>query len=306
MASQNLKQHKVKKGENLTVIAKKYHHKDWKPIWDAPENKQIAKSRGAPEKIQPGDVLVIPLNEQEKKEVCEQQARLQAERDAEVVLQKALNAEALRFKTRMQICDALSKAYVSSTQRIVDELRANKAAMKKWGEGVDVAKELATMGVNLGKLASTGAKASQAAGDALERLNKQAAKEATDMLTDPLKNQAVKAAATLKDKKSWVSATVGILADSWDKMTSPSFWAHTYVQMTENGKSWSEAVTMDIGEDIDRRIKEYIQKCADDVGKLKPERKDVEKRLSEVQGFLGECAQRIKAVEANASELPRC
>ena len=54
------KKHKVKSGETLSVIAKKYKIKDWKTIWEAPENKDLAKKRKKPESIQAGDTVMIP------------------------------------------------------------------------------------------------------------------------------------------------------------------------------------------------------------------------------------------------------
>ena len=54
------KKHKVKSGETLGAIAKKYKVKDWRTIWEADENAALVKKRKKPEKIQVGDELVIP------------------------------------------------------------------------------------------------------------------------------------------------------------------------------------------------------------------------------------------------------
>jgi hypothetical protein len=55
-----LKTHVVKKGENLSKIAKNYGIPDWEPLYEAYENKDFRKLRPDPTKIEPGDKVVIP------------------------------------------------------------------------------------------------------------------------------------------------------------------------------------------------------------------------------------------------------
>ena len=52
--------HVVKKGDTLDKIAKKYKFKSWKTIYDAKANAKFRKLRPDPNKIEPGDKIVIP------------------------------------------------------------------------------------------------------------------------------------------------------------------------------------------------------------------------------------------------------
>lgn len=61
-----MSEHKVKKGETLSEIAKKHKIKDWKKLWEAKENKALVKKRKEPQLIQPGDVVIIPGEGDEK------------------------------------------------------------------------------------------------------------------------------------------------------------------------------------------------------------------------------------------------
>ena len=52
--------HTVKRGENLSKIAKKYKASNWKYIYEDPVNAKFRKERPNPNEIQPGDKIVIP------------------------------------------------------------------------------------------------------------------------------------------------------------------------------------------------------------------------------------------------------
>jgi len=59
--------HSVGKGESLFQIADGYRV-DWKTVWEAPENKELREIRKSPDFLALGDVLQIPLAEQEGEE----------------------------------------------------------------------------------------------------------------------------------------------------------------------------------------------------------------------------------------------
>lgn len=297
--------HKVKKGETLIGIAKKYGHKDWKAIWKAPENKSIASKRKDPEKIEPGDALVIPLNAKQRKENDAKLLALNEARNAELQLCTGLTNQVQRLQRSIKLYDELIQSNVQSTKRIVDDLKKNLAGMKKWGDGVDAVAMLTQMGVSLGKIAKTGQAATKASGAALKKLNDEAAKEAVGIATGPLKGEALKAAGKLKKQDSTAVAIIGILADSWNKMTSPSFWAHTYVQMTENGKSWSDAVTMEIGDDIKQRIQQVVANSAKHIKKLQAKQQALKAELAAIGGLAKGCRARIQAYEKAAAAFPQ-
>ena len=57
------KQHTVKQGESLSLIAKAYGFSDYRSIYDSNLNEAFRKDRPNPNAIQPGDVLTIPDKE---------------------------------------------------------------------------------------------------------------------------------------------------------------------------------------------------------------------------------------------------
>lgn len=293
--------HKVKKGDTLIGIAKKYGHRDWKAIWDAPENKAVVKKRKDPKKIDTGDVLHIPLNAKQQKENDAELLKLNDARNAEAQALKVLDNEVTRLEARVKLYDSLIKGEVEFTKSLVAQLKANLAGMKKWADGVDAVAMLTQMGVNLGSVAKSGAAATKASGEALTKLNQKALKDASGVVTGPIAPLLAKATQQWKTDDNAALATIGILLDSWNKMTSPSFWAHTYVQMTENGKSWSEAVTMDIGDDIKQRIKEVVARSADNIKKFQAHKKAAEASLTVTQGMIKGSSARIKAYEKSAA-----
>ncbi|MCI0406335.1 MAG: peptidoglycan-binding protein [candidate division Zixibacteria bacterium] len=61
--------HKVKQGECLASIAKKYGFSDWKKIYDHPENKDFKQKRPNSNIILPGDKLFIPEKELKEESV---------------------------------------------------------------------------------------------------------------------------------------------------------------------------------------------------------------------------------------------
>lgn len=56
------RKHRVRQGECLTIIAERYGF-SWTRLWDDPENAALKASRGDPNVLMPGDVVVIPDQE---------------------------------------------------------------------------------------------------------------------------------------------------------------------------------------------------------------------------------------------------
>jgi hypothetical protein len=50
----------VQKGENLSRIARQYGLKNWKQLWDDPQNEPLRKKRKNPNIIHPGDEVQVP------------------------------------------------------------------------------------------------------------------------------------------------------------------------------------------------------------------------------------------------------
>ncbi len=297
------KVHKVVKGDTVALIAKKYGHSDWKAVWNAKENKPLVSKRGKPENIQPGDALVIPPNDKDQKAVEVKVAALYRARDGNVHLREALTNEMDRLKHKVTIFSELITDSQQFTQKTVAELQDNLAGMKGWAKGVDVTATLLQMGVSVAKVGSLAKASTTASGEALKKLNEEAEKEVRKLATDPLKDEGVKAVGKLKDNQGMALAAVGIVADSWDKMTSPSFWADAWIKKFHEHKSWSEAVSGEVGDDIVERIKWVEAQGAQTVSHLKQTQSKFAAQLGETQALLKECDARIKWNEQEAAKL---
>jgi hypothetical protein len=295
--------HKVNKGESLRVIAKKYGHNDWKTIWKAPENRTIVSKRSKPENIAAGDMLVIPPNQRQLKENAAKLLSLNQARDAVLKVWGGLKNDVGRLEKSIKVYDDLIKGSRETTQQVINQLERNLNSIRKLAIKVDVAKFFVDMGRTLGTLVGIGYKAIKASGEALKELNKEALHEAVHLATDPLEKVTVKAVSTLKDRDRKPLAFLGILADSYEKMTSPSFWAYTIVQKAE-GKSWSDAVTTEIGDDIEERIKWVVAQGAKNINQLQADQNAQRARLAEKQPLIRECEARLKWHEQQARELP--
>src|SRR5258706_14245743 len=52
--------HTLRQGDHLSRVAQQYGFRDYKLIWDDPQNADLKKKRGNPNVLLPGDVLFIP------------------------------------------------------------------------------------------------------------------------------------------------------------------------------------------------------------------------------------------------------
>ena len=296
--------HKVNKDEKLEDIAKKYGHRDWRTIWKAPENKAVVSKRAKPEGIQPGDLFVIPPNEKQAKELALKLAGLNQTRNANMKLRQTLDNEVGRIQRKVKVFDDLIEGSRDSTEKIVHELERNLRGTKAWASGVDAAKILVEMNVSLVKLAGLGWQSTKLGGEALKKVNEEAIKEAAELVKNPLKDASIKAVATLKSRTGSVLGYVGIVAESWDKMTSPSFWANAYVQKFKEDKTWSQAMASEVGEDIEDRIKWVRAEGAKLIKRLQDQQNAIRAQLAETQSLTRECDVRIKWNEQEAAKLP--
>lgn len=298
------KTHKVSKGDTLSGIAKKYGHKDWKTIWKAPQNRGIVSKRGNPESIQPGDILIIPPSEKETKELEQRINYLHIARNADLNLIDVLRNEAARLQGKITLFDELMADDAESTKAIVKELEKNLRGMKNWAEGVDAVAALTQMGASLHKLSKDGLKAATVASKTLEESHKALIKEGASLIVkDAAQSEAMKTLASIKNSAAPILAGIGTIVDSWSKMTSPSFWAQTYVQMVHNKKSWSDAVSMEIGADIEEQRQQAIATGNKTQARLKKIQNDFRAQLAEVQKQIKETEARMKANEREAADL---
>ena len=140
---------------------------------------------------------------------------------------------------------AITEMYDSNAKQAGEIYRE----MKRMSDGVDAAATVLTMAVGLTKLGIKGAQAAKASAEEAAKIAKELAR---DTAKDIGKKHAQAAAYIARDSAKGDSAAwlfTSALADGWFKLNSPSFWAHTYVQIAKEGKSWSEAVTYDPDEE---------------------------------------------------------
>lgn len=301
--------YKVRKGDTLSAIARDHGFREWKPIWNAPDNRALVAKRKAPEKIEPGDSIVIPLTEKQEKIVSTQLTKLQSESDADLSLSEALEAEVARGEARVACFNRLIAARHAMGAQLTSELNDNLNGLKNVGETVDAIATLTQLGISVGKIADIYAAAAEAEGSELEALNKEAVKETSDLIVDDAQDKTIKAVGILHDSVNMALAAVGILATSFEKMTSPSFWANVWVQMVDNHKGWSEAVSSDIGDDIKKRIRTVAADESRDIALLTKRKSEQQAHVDELRRQLKAAQSRNKATEAEIklmkSDYPR-
>lgn len=294
--------HKFAKGETLDGIAKRYRA-DAKALWKAADNKALVAKRGKPEALVPGDVIVVPPSEKELKEATQKLEQLRKTRDAAGKMLEALEKENQRAQRRVKIYSELIVDNRKSTIEIVGELKKTLADMKGWADGVDAAATVAQITVSITQICAKGMQASKLSGAALEEMNRELTKDVLMMPADQLKDVGIKLTGQLKERADSALGYVGVVANSWEKMMAPSFWANTFVQITQNDKSWSDAVAMDVGEDIQERIKSVVAEGVRQVQKLEQQLASARSLQAENRKLTTECEARIKWFEQEAAKF---
>ncbi len=239
--------HVVAKGETLDKIAKKYKIPSWKMIYDDPANAKLRKLRDNPDRIIPGDKIVIQL------------PGLSAQSA------KSLDALISMLRARIAKIEALKSDGQKTTRQLTGEIKRAASKTKKVGEAADLAAAIIFFLKDLTKLTMKGWKAMQLSGRELDAANKAFTKEfikfevmsKKDLLADPVYGAVRKSGKLRSDKPILEGAMIAY--DSWLNLTSPSFWGKTYVKLDETGflnklvkgrfsdawGAWSEAVTWD-------------------------------------------------------------
>ncbi len=302
------KVHKVKKGETLTDIAKKYKLKSWKDIWQAPENKKLVAKRKKAEQIQPGDVFTIPFNPAQwdkiTQEIAEWQGMLAADTKLLASFEKR-RAQSENAIKKLQRTAALSD---KMHKAIVAELQKTAAGAKRWGTTVDAIATVSQLMVGLGKMVKTGYKAASVTGKELIEINEKLAKDAVVMIQAPIKTEARKAVAkhVQNEKKGYSLALVslGILSDSFDKMTSPSFWAWTVARLKE-GDSWSDAVTYDFQKEVKQKIAQITRDHKQSLGEIRKAIAAQKKLIGEISKERNNTIGRIADAKKALKELEK-
>jgi LysM domain len=288
--------YKLAKGDTLDSVAKKFKV-DSKTIWKAAENKALVSKRAKPEALQVGDQLAIPPNEKEAKEAALKIEQLRKMRDAAGAMLETLTREDDRSRRRVTVYNELIAGSRESTLEIVGELKRTLTDMKGWADGVDAVATVAQITASLTQICAKGVQATKLSGVALEKLNEELTKDVLKLPADQLKDVGIKFTGELRERTDSPLGYIGVVANSWEKMTAPSFWANTFVQMTQNGKSWSEAAAMDVGEDIQERMKMVVADGMKQIQTLEQKLAEARGQAAQNQKFIAECQARIKWCE---------
>lgn len=304
--SYDKKTHKVKKGETLTSIAKIYKHSKWQNIWNAPENKAIVKKRKTPDAIQPGDQLIIPMNAAQAKAHAQEVADTQRLLSEEVQFQETLNKDIEQLGHSIKSLKKYKALNDKSHKELVVMLSTAMKDAKKWGSTVDAIAVIANLINSLTKLTMKAHKAAKVTGEALEKLNKEMSKDALDMAYSPiakeLKRAASKHVSDTENGYNIAIASVGIIWKSYDKMTSPSFWAWTAIRLKE-GDSWSDAVTYDFQAETKQQIKNLVIRHNAAQRELERSIQAKTTAMTKAKKKLAESAARCKQYEKSLSKL---
>ncbi len=248
---------KFAKGDSLDAIAKKHGVKA-DGIWKYPDNKKIVQTRGKPDKLQPGDLLVIPPSEK-----AVQAARKSLDDDIKVV-----EAELARVKKRAAALDRAEHDIIASVDDAKKQLKAQASKIQSASNAVDLAAIVISLGRIISGAMKKGLSAVDKIGEELEEHTKDVQKDAIKLAYSPFKDVSVKVVGGSAASSNEAVLLVQTAVQSFDKMTSPSFWTNTAYQLA-SGKNWSDAVNTQVTKDLDDRVDEMEAVEASQLNKLK-------------------------------------
>lgn len=245
--------HTVRPGENLSAIAKRYQLPGWQSLYFADINAQFRLANPDPDLIRPGSLISIPPNRTE--------------------LRQQLQARLVRLKDLRVEVDVMFREQEQT-------LRGDLRNVKSTANRVDTTATIVTLLTSLTQLSIKAAGIVKLEGESLKQANRKFAK---DFAVDRAKNmrdltaQSFAAAKAETTSMSWILAKT--IAQSWCDMTSPSFWANTFVNYFQEGKSWSESVTTK-PEDVFEQSLNKLQGVRSNV------LADIDKKMRELQAEL--------------------
>ncbi len=296
--------YKLKKNDTLDALASKYKYKNWKQIWMAKENAKLRKKRSKPEQLQAGDMVYMPVTDAERAHVDKTILELNLARNDLLDVRSDFEADIKRLEYNCTNLTRIIGEIKKVSAGMISEIKGAKKEIKKVSTAVDTAATLINLTRSLSKLAQTGYKASKASGDALKKINKEMTKDVKKKIRDGHIDAARKMLVGLQDTSL---EAVWIVNDSFDKMTSPSFWAMTFTQVWD-GKSWSDAVTYDLDADFAKKTKKveqdrdtYVKNISMEIVKQKATVKTLHATIKQVNLRIGQheksAVQLMKALE---------
>jgi hypothetical protein len=252
MQSLDARPYTVRAGDTLASIARQAGFSNWEDIYNNPANAKFRLLRPNPNQLRPGDQIMIPPTPQM---VCQ-------------VLQARLNS---LIQLRQQ-SDALY-------QKIESELDADLRRYKNVASGADAIAAVAEVFSSLAGIAAKGWEAMKLSGPALDTANNEIAKQTLGFVADPLKDPALKFAASqlgAHDGTVWVVGKLSI--EAMLNIQSPSWWAGVAGNL-QDGKSWSQAVTIS--------PEQQLQQSRDQVESQRQQiLKSIDARINETRALL--------------------
>lgn len=297
--------HTVAKGDTLDSVARKYKVRDGKTLWAAPENKELAGRRKKAENVQPGDKLVIPPSEKEKKEAAAKLEALKKALAANLKLRDTLRKDTARRAQAFNAMVSLIMASTRSKNDMVSKLEDDIRSMQNIGLAVDTAaafvRELLGSVAKLAKLAK---QAASATGAELVKISREAASQIAEVAKEKAGDAATDLAiGKLKeDDTQDIVAKVMKINDTWDLIQQPSFWAHATTQLMQ-GKSITQAVKGEIGDDLRERSRAIENLHSKHDHQLREATRQIKAKMLESGKLLKECEARLQSFEQQIKAL---
>ena len=190
----------VQPGDTLINIAAQHRLPSWRAIFDAPANINVKRLRGTPERIQPGDVFLIPPDP----------------------------VKLIEYKI-----DRLLRVRQESEEmfnKLLAEANMNYRGVKRTASAVDTAATVAQLGVGYSKIVKGGFDAMKKTGAELAKANRALAKTAVKNGRDFVRDQAIQQSSFMKvtGEEGLALAITKITLKSWFDMTTPSYWAQRF------------------------------------------------------------------------------
>ena len=252
--------HTVKKGETLTKIGKKYGA-DPDAIFNDKANAKLKKERGKPDKIQPGDVVIITKAGPDKKQLAKMLKSIEAQRDQRAATIKELETSAKEMKARFA---------------------DTKKKYKKKMDGIQMAEMIVMIHKDMAKIGVRTMKVGKGA-DAIAKANKAHVKDIVGMFVTGT-SPATTAAANKAEAANMTAAKVaGKSINAYFNLTSPSFYGSRIAVLKQDGffkkvlsgnfegtgQDLLDAYNWDLGKELDKSAKEIDKRTADLITEFK-------------------------------------
>jgi hypothetical protein len=227
MQSLNSKPYIVRSGDTFHSIARQFGFTNWADIYNNPANAALRTRRPDPNQLRPGDQIMIPPSAQMVRQVLQQ-----------------------RLFTLTHLRQQSDELF----QKIEDDLKNNLAGYKRVAANADAAATVLQLFTGVVSIAAKGWSALKLSGPALDAANEELAKQGVKLATDPLQDVGLEIAAKQLGAHDGIVWAVGkISIESFLNIQSPSWWAGV-VGNLQDGKSWSQAVTISPEEQLQANL----------------------------------------------------